>query len=417
MKANQFEKIKLTLNFVLKNKNSAFYREKYKGLKISSFRDFEKVPFLTREEVAGCPPGSRLFVNRNKVCAWCVTSGTTSSEPLMIPISRLKQDYLDLLARKLSKNKVERIMLMKPAGYTSMRVFDWNSHPKLCRYPLIMGDMRNLEMTAKLARGVDIDAIETTPTGLNFLMPYLREVYDFAKIKYIILGGEFTSEAKYGFFKKSFPNAYFDFTFGGIESRGKKGLRCDFLNKNIAPRFFHPRTDFFYFEVIDQEGRPVAESETGEMVITTLFKTPLPLVRYRTGDLVSISKDDCGCGKKLLMEVFGRVGTDSARVGGVTLYSHLIDEALGAFPGDWQMHIFEEVFQRRLLPRLVLKVSNTKPRDINSIKTRVEKGLKVGPGLYLSKLVRDGFFLPLKVEIVDGFETGFKQIKIVSHLR
>lgn len=419
-----FSKVKQTLEFAVKNKYANFYTKKYTKLPFDIFNitleNFRSIPFLTREEIVKSPPLLRIFTPTNEVGYWFTSSGTTNN-PLLIPVAKLKQDYLDLLAQKLAKNKVEKIMLLKPQGYTGLRIFDWGSHEKLSKYSLILGDLRNLDASAAMAAALAIDGLETTPSGLNFFMPFLKEKYDLSKIKYIILGGEFTSEQKLRFFKSYFKGAYFDFTFGGAETRGKKGLRCDFLNKKFAPRFFHPRSDFFYFEVVDEEGKAVGDGEKGELILTTLFRTPFPLIRYKTGDLVTMSPYKCQCGRSGLMEVFGRIGADSLRIGGVTIYRHLVDEAiekaLGRFSGDWEMHVYELIHNKRLMPKIVLKLSNLRSKNESKLALAISNELKMAPAKTFTDLKKEELFLPLEVEFVDSFGQKAKEIKIISHLR
>jgi phenylacetate-CoA ligase len=59
--------------------------------------------------------------------------------------------------------------------------------------------------------------------------------------------------------------------------------------------------DFFYPEIINPEtGEPVPEGEMGELVITTFTKEALPLVRYRTRDITSLTYGQCACGRTLV---------------------------------------------------------------------------------------------------------------------
>ena len=56
--------------------------------------------------------------------------------------------------------------------------------------------------------------------------------------------------------------------------------------------------DVFYPEIINPDtGKPVEEGEDGELVITTLTKQGIPLLRYRTRDIVSINYERCSCGR------------------------------------------------------------------------------------------------------------------------
>ena len=59
--------------------------------------------------------------------------------------------------------------------------------------------------------------------------------------------------------------------------------------------------DYFYPEIVDPETlEPLAEGETGELLVTTLTKEGLPLLRYRTRDISAITHEKCACGRTLV---------------------------------------------------------------------------------------------------------------------
>ena len=59
--------------------------------------------------------------------------------------------------------------------------------------------------------------------------------------------------------------------------------------------------DYFYPEIVDPETlEPLAEGETGELLVTTLTKEGLPLLRYRTRDISAITHEKCSCGRTLV---------------------------------------------------------------------------------------------------------------------
>lgn len=415
-------KVNSILNFVLDNLCSSFYVDKYKREKfdiksVKTYSDFQKIPFLTKKEIDKASPLDRLFTLEKEVGCWVRTSGTTSGKPLLIPMSDFPAEHLDALSLILEKQDVRKILLLKPLGFVAMRTFQWGRHKKLSKYPLILGDISNLELTAKIASELEVDGIETTPSGLNFLLPFLKEVYNLGRIRFIRLSGEFTSEEKLAFFKSYFPNAYFDFDLGAMEAMGNTAFRCDYLNKNYSPRFYHPKSNML-FEVINEKGQDAGE-ESGELVLSSLFKAPFPLIRYKTGDLVSVKKFKCPCGRKYLMEIFGRIGHDSIRIGGITIYRHLLEQSLakafgGKMKGDYELHIYEKVYKNRLTPALVLKLDTKVNPDFSS---KVIKNLQVSTSLTLENLIKEQVFAPLKIEIVGGFEKDYKKVKIISHLK
>jgi phenylacetate-CoA ligase len=91
----------------------------------------------------------------------------------------------------------------------------------------------------------------------------------------------------------------------------------------------------FIFEVINpQTGEAVDEGARGELVITTLGRAGMPVLRYRTGDLVELTTGPCPCGRTLARIKGGVLGRadDMLIVRGVNLYPSAIDNLLRALP-------------------------------------------------------------------------------------
>jgi len=96
----------------------------------------------------------------------------------------------------------------------------------------------------------------------------------------------------------------------------------------------HVNEDHFLVEVVDPEtGAGVAEGEIGELVFTTLTKEALPLLRYRTGDLASLSREPCVCGRTFtrMSRVVGRTD-DMLIIRGVNVFPSEIERALLGIP-------------------------------------------------------------------------------------
>ena len=92
----------------------------------------------------------------------------------------------------------------------------------------------------------------------------------------------------------------------------------------------HVFEDHFIVEVLDPEtGATMPEGETGELVFTTLTKQAFPIIRYRTGDLASVVRQPCSCGRThaRMSGVVGRVD-DMLIIRGVNVFPSQIAEAL-----------------------------------------------------------------------------------------
>jgi len=96
----------------------------------------------------------------------------------------------------------------------------------------------------------------------------------------------------------------------------------------------HVNEDHFLVEVVDpQTGEALPDGETGELVFTTLTKEALPFLRYRTGDLASVTREPCACGRTLarMSRVVGRTD-DMLVIRGVNVFPSEIERTLLAIP-------------------------------------------------------------------------------------
>ncbi len=92
----------------------------------------------------------------------------------------------------------------------------------------------------------------------------------------------------------------------------------------------HGWEDHFLFEVIDPEtGKPLPEGEAGELVITTLTKQALPMLRYRTRDITRLTTAPCDCGRThvRILRITGR-NDDMLIIRGVNVYPSQIEAVL-----------------------------------------------------------------------------------------
>ena len=117
----------------------------------------------------------------------------------------------------------------------------------------------------------------------------------------------------------------------------------------------HVNEDHFLVEVIDPEtAEPVPDGTEGELVFTTLTKRALPLLRYRTGDIASVTREPCACGRTLarMSAVRGR-RDDMLIIRGVNLYPSQIEHVLLAVDGV-APHYQLEVTRPRSLDELTV---------------------------------------------------------------
>jgi phenylacetate-CoA ligase len=109
------------------------------------------------------------------------------------------------------------------------------------------------------------------------------------------------------------------------------GVACECRQQNGL----HGWEDHFLFEIVDPDsGEPLPMGETGELVITTLTKEALPIIRYRTRDITRLTAEPCACGRTHLriLRVTGR-NDDMLIIRGVNVYPSQVEALLVGFKG------------------------------------------------------------------------------------
>src|SRR5262245_56873688 len=110
------------------------------------------------------------------------------------------------------------------------------------------------------------------------------------------------------------------------------GVACEC---HVARAGLHGWEDHFLFEIVDPETlQPLPMGESGELVITTLTKEALPMIRYRTRDITRLNDKPCACGRShvRIMRVSGR-DDDMLIIRGVNVFPSQVEAVLVGFPG------------------------------------------------------------------------------------
>ncbi|HWQ31772.1 MAG TPA: AMP-binding protein [Blastocatellia bacterium] len=154
------------------------------------------------------------------------------------------------------------------------------------------------------------------------------------------------------------------FDHAGATEAGAWGFDC--LAEDNA---IHLNELEFIFEVIDpQTGHAVSEGVRGELVITTLGRAGMPVLRYRTGDLVELTTEPCACGRTLARIKGGVLGRtdDMLTVRGVNLYPSAIDNLIRALPAIIEYEV--EIRRVSEMDDLLLKVEIAEQQDFDEVK-------------------------------------------------
>jgi len=152
----------------------------------------------------------------------------------------------------------------------------------------------------------------------------------------------------------------------------------------------HLFSDVFYPEVIDSKtGQTVKEGSKGELVITTLTKQGLPLIRYRTRDIVSIKHEKCKCGRTSprISKISGRTD-DMIIVRGINVFPSQIEHVLLGIEGT-QPH-YQLIVDRKsgdldeleVLVEVEEKIFSDEIKKLRGLEERIKKEIESVLGVF-----------------------------------
>ncbi len=161
----------------------------------------------------------------------------------------------------------------------------------------------------------------------------------------------------------------------GASEVGPYGFEC-----HLQPGGVHINELEYICEVIDPATtKTVSPGETGELVLTNLYRWCFPVIRYRTGDLVKLSSEEtCSCGRSFRMLMGGILARtdDMMTIRGVNVYPSAVEAVVRKFREitEFEGHVFTRKGMQEL--QLHVEVAASIQEHSNLIKDRLENELR-----------------------------------------
>lgn len=379
--------------------NVDFYNKKMKNLgvepgDIKGIEDITKLPFTTKEDLRDNYPFGLLAVPKSQIARVQGTSGTTGKLTLMSYTQNDVNVWGECVARCLTMAGLTQEDLIHVCyGYglfTGGLGIDFGAKALgAMAIPMSAGNTQR-QMTCMEDFGAT--AFACTPSYALHLAEAMQEagVVDRLKIKAGIHGAEPWTEAMRKKIEDILHINCFDI-YGLCEITGP-GVAQDCIHH----KGLHIHHDHFYPEVLTPgTDAPAVEGELGELVFTTLSKEGVPLLRYRTKDLTSISYDTCECGRTTPRISKFRGRTDDMKViRGVNVFPTQVETALLSMGGAVAPHYLMVVDRKDNMDRLSVLVEvdeelfSDEIRQLDALKAKVGGVLKQALGIAVNvKLV------------------------------
>ena len=295
--------------------------------------DAPLLPFTTRQDLRDQYPFGLLSVPRERIARLHATSGTKGKPTLVAYTAADLVTWSEIAGRALYAAGCRPGEIWYVASGYGLFTGGLGAHYGLERVGAAVVPASSGNTQRLLGLMADLP-----PAGIHCIPSYMLRVAEVAEaqgldprglgLRYGSFGGETWSEPLRRRIEALFGLTAFDI-YGLSECFGPGvAFECE------AHDGLHLSEDHFLFEVIDPTtGQPVPEGERGELVITSLTKEAMPLLRYRTGDLTRILPGPCACGRTLrrMERVRGRAD-DMLIIRGVNLFPSEVERLLLQFP-------------------------------------------------------------------------------------
>ncbi|WP_031484312.1 phenylacetate--CoA ligase family protein [Maridesulfovibrio frigidus] len=379
--------------------NSPYYSDIFKKNNIDSSLiktadDIKKLPFTTKEDLRSQYPYGLLTKSLDEFVRLHASSGTTGTPTAVFYTQKDLDTWASLMARSMYAVGVRRSdVLQNMSGYglfTGGLGIHYGSERLGCL--TVPAGAGNTKRQIKLIRDFNVTALHIIPSfALYFAGKVKAEGYDPAEMpwKIALIGAEpHTEHTRKKIEEMLHIKAYNSY---GLSEMNGPGVAFECTEQDGM----HIWEDSFIAEIIDPEtGEHVPDGEIGELVMTTLTREGMPIIRYRTRDLTRFIPGKCKCGRtsRRIDRIAGRAD-DMLIIKGVNIYPMQIEQIIMAIPEVGENYLIE-LYRDGFIDQIKVKVEIKDQYFVEDM--RVLQGLQK---LIANKL-RDEILVTPKVELV-----------------
>ena len=361
---------------------SKHYREKLPS-SISRLADVKDLPFTKKQDLRNGFPDGFLSVPPDHVVRLHSSSGTTGQATVVYHTKSDIDHWSELVARSMYMTGVRKVdVFQNMMGYglfTGGLGLHYGSE-KLgsLTIPASSGNSRR---QIKLMQDFGTTALHITPSyALHLYTIFEEEGIDprkDMKLRIAFLGAEPYSEET----RKKIENLY------GIRAFNSYGL-SEMNGPGVAfecgeQHGMHLWEDSYFLEIIDPEtGETLEDGQEGELVLTTLQREGMPIIRYRTGDITTVYSGDCPCGRthRRISRIKGR-SDDMLIIKGVNLYPMQVEKVLMNIPEIGHNYVIEidkveHLDSMQIKVEVVQEIFHGNIGELESLKRRIVEELK-----------------------------------------
>lgn len=391
LKKYQLKKLKEQVKYCYEN--SGFYHKKFdeanlKPENIQSLDDLQKIPFTIKTDLRDNYPFGMVAAAPEDVVEIHASSGTTGN-PIIGAYTRNDMDiWQELMARSIyTTGGRPKDVIHIAYGYglfTGGLGFHYGAQKVGAKIIPASGGMTQRQI--KLMKDLGATILACTPSFAVYLAETMAQEHldprKDLKLKSGMFGAEPWSDKIRERIERELGIQAFDI-YGLTELCGPGvSIECE------EHKGLHVWEDHFIVETIDSDtGEVLPAGEEGELVFTTLTKTGLPVLRYRTRDISKVETNPCECGRShaRMMRVHGR-SDDMLIIRGVNVFPSQVEYAVMCF-SELATQYLIVVDRPGALDTFVVKVelsekaSKDPQLDKNALKNDIQKRIHIVTGI------------------------------------
>ncbi len=369
-----------------------FYKKKFveAGISPDSIRsvdDIRTLPFTTKADLRDHYPLGFLAVPREQVVRYHGSTGTTGKSTIVAYTQNDLDMWANVCARFLVSGGLQSQHTVQVAFGYGLFTGGFGLHYGIERVgaAVIPAAAGNTKRQLMLLKDMQTDALVCTPSyALTLAEAIVAEGMDRSSLalKLAFLGSEPWTESMRETLEETL----------GIEGTNNYGL-SEIIGPGVSGECpersgMHFQEDHFIVECIDPDTlEPVQEGEKGELVLTSITREAMPIIRYRTRDIASLHSGKCDCGRETIRmsRVVGR-SDDMLIIRGVNVFPSQVEEALLAVEGA-APHYQLVVDRPKTLDRVRVRVEITpeqfsdKMTDMTQLQRRIVQAVQQLTGL------------------------------------
>jgi len=390
MSALQLERLKWTVDYCYKN--VPFYTKKLDEAgvtadKIKSLSDIKYIPVTTTADLRDNYPFG-LFAQPMKNIVRIHASSGTTGKPTVVGYTKNDLElWSDCMARIVTAGGATSDDIVQISFGYGMFTGALGLHYGLEKIgaTVVPNSSGNTEKALMFMRDFKTTALVATPSYALYMAETAREL-DYPMSDYHLRIGLLGSEGCTPEMRAEIEKAWGIFV---TDNYGMSELIGPGVSGECQERSgLHFNEDYFLPEIVDSETlEPLDEGEAGELLVTTLCKEGIPLLRYRTRDITRLNYDVCKCGRTgvRMEKVLGR-SDDMLKIRGVNVFPSQIESVLVAnekIGGQYQLVVRREGFTDTLEVKVELGDESIldKFSEIEKVQKTISRNLQTVLGI------------------------------------